>query len=553
MTKRLPASLKKRLQASLETLSAKEAGRLFVIYSHEADRKDIDIADYGPAKELEEALNAQVARSRGKPGEAEAVNRYNGFVFLTALFHELNFDFGPGFFMAGLLDAVQAKWKLFLLIQQDVTTETIRMIRDGFIDQPKPLSREEYDWLMEWSRNDALVDLGVAADGITHNIIGEQDEDEAYDALYDDIYQATYNALVEKIQAGELVGGESIFSNEIDSPLLIADGTIPAWAALRMVWRQYVIGRGLRIYDMADYAEFAPEMVDRIGGSDGDALDNDALQKLATDFYKDCRRRPWGKKGLVAKVAPDVLVKLLTQSPNPLLHRNAPDLGRVDWATFQKAEVAHDGEPFETGLAATVASLNQLDPDFRKGYDFTSSYYQEQFYPTANPDFARMSRDRLFRMMSILDTSRQPFTYDRKEEGMMTMSDLIGIKFLTPFEQKVADLRQANNSLASVKEAIRILSDRYFGGLPILLSGSRIFVQETEEALESANEALNQWLDRIQGFPWEIDTSDLRLGEPEIDQDLVDLLIKRFIDLARRRSRINEPEDVLFGGEVRHG
>ena len=133
------------------------------------------------------------------------------------------------------------------------------------------------------------------------------------------------------------------------------------------------------------------------------------------------------------------------------------------------------------------------------------------------------------------------------------MSDLIGIKFLTPFEQKVADLRQANNSLASVKEAIRILSDRYFGGLPILLSGSRIFVQETEEALESANEALNQWLDRIQGFPWEIDTSDLRLGEPEIDQDLVDLLIKRFIDLARRRSRINEPEDVLFGGEVRHG
>lgn len=541
-TKRLPASLKKKLQASLQSLSAKEAGRLYVIYSHEADRKDVDIVDYGPAKELKEALNAQVLRSRGKPEEREAVNRYNGVVFLADLFNEINYEAGMTMRMAFALDAVQVQGRVFLLIQQDLTTEAIRKIRQAFADQPKPLTREEYDWLMEWSRSDLPIDFDSAA-----SFIADPDLTGDYDATYDEVYHATYDALVEKLQAGELVGGESIFDNELDTSILITDGTIPAWAALRMVWRQYVKGRGLRIYDMADYADFAPEMVDRVGGTNGDALDGDALKKLVADFYKDCRRRPWGKKGLVAKVDPDVLVKLLTQSENPLLHRNAPDLGRVDWAIFQKTEVDDDGKPFETNFAATVASLNQLDADFRKGYDFTPGFYQEQFYPTDMPVIARMNRDRLFRMMARLDTTRQPFTFDRKEEGMISMSDFIGVKFLTPFEQMIADLRRQNNAFASLKEAMKILSDRYFGGLPILLESVELPMKKTEEALESANSMLNIWLDIIQTYPWEIDVSDLRPGEPEIDQEFVDLLIEKLINAARHKSKITESEALLLG------
>lgn len=541
-TKRLPASLKKKLQASLQSLSAKEAGRLYVIYSHEADRKDVDIVDYGPAKELKEALNAQVLRSRGKPEEREAVNRYNGVVFLADLFNEINYEAGMTMRMAFALDAVQVQGRVFLLIQQDLTTEAIRKIRQAFADQPKPLTREEYDWLMEWSRSDLPIDFDSAA-----SFIADPDLTGDYDATYDEVYHATYDALVEKLQAGELVGGESIFDNELDTSILITDGTIPAWAALRMVWRRYVKGRGLRIYDMADYADFAPEMVDRVGGTNGDALDGDALKKLVADFYKDCRRRPWGKKGLVAKVDPDVLVKLLTQSENPLLHRNAPDLGRVDWAIFQKTEVDDDGKPFETNFAATVASLNQLDADFRKGYDFTPGFYQEQFYPTDMPVIARMNRDRLFRMMARLDTTRQPFTFDRKEEGMISMSDFIGVKFLTPFEQMIADLRRQNNAFASLKEAMKILSDRYFGGLPILLESVELPMKKTEEALESANSMLNVWLDIIQTYPWEIDVSDLRPGEPEIDQEFVDLLIEKLINAARHKSKITESEALLLG------
>lgn len=546
MTKRLPAALKKKLQTSLESLSAKEAGRLYVIYAHEADRKDIDIVDYVPAKELQGAINSRIQRSRGKPEEIEAVNRYNGFVLLYTIFNEVNYESGLTWLFAFNLEAVQVQFKLFLLIQQDITTEAIRKIRGQFADQPKPLTREDYDWLMEWGRSDMLIDLSSAASFIDEEVAKEDDTEEFSEestVRYEDIY----DALVEKLQAGELVGGESIFDNELDNPILITDGTIPAWAALRMVWRRYVTGRGLRIYDMADYADFAPEMVDRVGGTNGDALDDDALQKLAVDFYKDCRRRPWGKKGLIAKADPDVLVKLLTQSQNPLLHRNAPDLGRVDWATFQKTEVDCDGEPFETDFAATVASLNRLKADFRKGYDFTSRIYQEYYYPSLDPDFARRNRARLFRMMARLDTTRQPFTFDRKEEGMMSVSDLIGVKFLTPFEQMVGELRQKNNQFAGFKRALEIIADRYFGGLPILLHFQETGVRKAEEALESANGILNAWLDDIQAYPWEIDVSDLRPGEPEIDQDFVDDIIDKFITLARKRCKSDEPETLLFG------
>lgn len=536
MTKRLPASLKKKLQASLESLSAKEAGRLYAIYAHEADRKGVELSDYGPIKELWEAFNVRVARSRGKPDEAEAVNCFNGLVLLTNLFVGINFDFGAHILMALASEAMQVKLTLFLLLQQDFTTEAIRRIREAFIEQPKPLTREEYDWLIQWNQSDHLIDLSSAASFID----GEGEDSDA------DTYSAIYDALAEKLRAGELVGGESIFDPELDSSVLISDGTIPAWAALRMVWRQYVASQGLRVYDLADYADFAPEMVDRVGDMDGEPLNPDALRKLAADFYKACRRRPWGKK-MVAKVDPDVLVQLLTQSSNPLLHRNAPDLGRVDWASFRRTERDRKGEPFEADLAATVTSLNALDPDFRKGYNFVSDYYREQFYPTEMPSFARAERARLFRMMAQLDTTRQPFTFDRKEEGMMTLSEFMGIKFATPFEQKVTELRKMNDQLASTQLALKILSDRYFGGLPVLLSDMETLLDSAEEAVRDANEVLNVWLDRLQTWPWEIDATELRPGEPEVDQVLVDELIEKAVMVARNRSRLTESEALLFG------
>jgi len=68
MTRRVPATLKKRLQANLENLTPKEAGRLLVIYANEALKKKSRVADYAPVKELFAAFDARVDKTRGKPG-----------------------------------------------------------------------------------------------------------------------------------------------------------------------------------------------------------------------------------------------------------------------------------------------------------------------------------------------------------------------------------------------------------------------------------------------------------------------------------------------------
>src|SRR5690606_17172298 len=101
------------------------------------------------------------------------------------------------------------------------TTEAVRRIRGLFIDQPKPLTREDYNWLMEWTHGDRLVDLSSAA-----SFIVEEDDIEAFSEESAARYDAIYNALAEKLRAGELVGGESIFDVELDSSILIRDGTI---------------------------------------------------------------------------------------------------------------------------------------------------------------------------------------------------------------------------------------------------------------------------------------------------------------------------------------
>ena len=57
---RLPTQLKKRLQANLEQLTAKEAGRLLLIYTREAEKKyaagQLKEDVYPPTKELWNAL-----------------------------------------------------------------------------------------------------------------------------------------------------------------------------------------------------------------------------------------------------------------------------------------------------------------------------------------------------------------------------------------------------------------------------------------------------------------------------------------------------------------
>jgi len=76
MTKRLSNALKKKLELSLTSLTARQAGRLFLIYSNEFFSNDETgiLTDYPPVVELQDAWDKRVKASLSKkPIEAETV------------------------------------------------------------------------------------------------------------------------------------------------------------------------------------------------------------------------------------------------------------------------------------------------------------------------------------------------------------------------------------------------------------------------------------------------------------------------------------------------
>lgn len=584
MTNRVPPQIKKRLQASLETLTAKEAGRLFAIYALEAEKKGKGLSEYPPANELIQAMEGRVAKSRGRPDEAKAVDRFNGFVLITRIWEIMNRGEGPGLMMAFAFDTYKVMAAILVLIQQDATTEMIRRIKADFIDGPSPVSVEEYDRLIEWAKTKDLYSINEAANTIREAADDRSPEEKAVafaairtetqrrldageislddlakelqeeeDGDDDPLFNAIYDDLVARLKAGELEGGEGVFAHELESPVLIEDGAIPAWVALRLTWSRYVGALGLRVFEYADVTEWAPAFVDQVGRRDGQALDDKELRKLAADFYKDCRRRPWGK-GLVAKPDLDDLVKLLTQSPNPFLHVKPFDFGRADWEAFRKTEPNSKGEPYESEPVATYGSLAQLDDQVRAGEDFGFGvgHMREKFYPVASVESTRRDRERLFAMMAKLDTTRQPFSFDRLEEGMMTMSELMGVKFLTPLENQVENLRRIDDQVAGWKAAIKAISDRYFGGLDILQKDMREILDQIDDNLATAKTVLSSWTHDLRRWPWDVDTSALEIGEPVADEDFVEDMVARIVNVARRESGVFDPEPKLFeeGGRL---
>ena len=126
-TRRLPATLKKRLQANLETLTPNEAGRLFLIYAHEAiDKKKTGVADYPPVKELFAAFDTRVKKARGTSSEQEAAKAINGFAFLVRLFETVNTE-GPHRFLSAAFDAFKVQTTTAIIMQQDAAGTVIQL------------------------------------------------------------------------------------------------------------------------------------------------------------------------------------------------------------------------------------------------------------------------------------------------------------------------------------------------------------------------------------------------------------------------------------------
>ena len=614
MTRRLPATLKKRLQANLETLTPLEAGRLALVYYHESTGKKIGITDYPPAKELFAAFNARFDRAKGKPNERETVAAYNGFRFLVGLIETINTE-APGRLLESAFDAYQAQTVAGMILQQDAAGQVIAHLTRTLVTQPQPLQPELYDQVVAWLNGDRLVMLSEVAAG---EVEGEEDDLNPWGDIPDD-FKATHienedpadpdlvylraaepirkawaeaqgdrlldafagdrsrldawietgelyadedavNArkdqivadLVVKLRAGELVGGQAVAHHpSLYTPVLIDAGRFPTWAALRILWRPFAESRDFRFDEDATVSTRFPGRADVIRDLKGRRLSPEELSELVAAFWKACRGRSWGKK-LPATTDADALADFLTWSPSFLLHLLAPDLGTVVFATWEQADghalLEGYDKPWVKGPAATAASLHAVIG----GHDWGENEIAgDRFFRNTTGNFFQHNESLAY-WLSLADRlmpRRQYFTYLRKEDeedGLLPMSAILGIELLTLLESTIAKYRQAADELANIKAALTVVSERYFGGMPVLTKYSSPELERAEKHLANTEKWLKGWIADL-NEDWNIDTTNLELGEPEVDKERVEFIVEKdWLRHARQKMNIKDETGLLW-------
>jgi len=183
MTKRLSNALKKKLELSLTSLTPRQAGRLFLIYSneyHESNPTD-GVWEYPPIKELADAWDKQVkaAKAKGGPIEEEAVAAYNGFMALTNLIKEANRIADSDLWRLYAIAISQGSVIDRLLLEDSYSDITRVLISQFTEDAPRPLSWEDYEKAAEWYEGYSTVDLEELANELT----GEYTRRQGYEIL----------------------------------------------------------------------------------------------------------------------------------------------------------------------------------------------------------------------------------------------------------------------------------------------------------------------------------------------------------------------------------
>ncbi len=184
MTKRLSNALKKKLELSLTSLTARQAGRLYLIYSHEwysSDQIGI-LGEYPPVAELLAAWGKRVQAAKAKRGDIETntIAAYNAFLTLTNIWREAN----------RLADS--DLWRLYTqalgqgsLIDQTLLRDSYSTIAATFIsqfteDNPRPLSWEDYEKAEAWYEGYSAEDLEELANELTGAYTRKKDFQELY-------------------------------------------------------------------------------------------------------------------------------------------------------------------------------------------------------------------------------------------------------------------------------------------------------------------------------------------------------------------------------------
>jgi hypothetical protein len=343
-----------------------------------------------------------------------------------------------------------------------------------------------------------------------------------------------YDHLVALLEAGELEGGLAVSLRNSYNEVLLEAGTIPAWAALRAVWGDWLYDHGFRLHDTAVIHPKAFDGVMTVYRlEDGEDLTDDDLAAVAGDFLADCKKRPWGRNLAAPKsVDLDALGFFLPTVETPLLAGEAPDLGRVDWEAFRKSEEAAilgDGEPYPV---ATVGSLKAKVA----GYG-DRTFVLEDYYPTDKAEERRRDLAVTVRLLNSMRVSHRAFT-SPKHEDLTGLAGFLGVDFSTPLEQAVAFLGQVFGDLATFRRTYDLLSEEYFGGLPLLSDHTRENLDLADVVLSTAEDRLADWLKTLEGPLWNVDTTSLKLVKADVDEDEVRQEVDNIVELVMIRAEL---------------
>lgn len=582
-TFRIPGQLKRKLEASLESLTPREAARLRLIYTYEAFRKGEGREVYPPIQELDDAWKKRVEKARVK-GDLKEVEKYKAYHFLAILAEKAT-EAATTFLLALIVDAVPAIRNLQTLLMIESFSTVMTTIVETFDEGvPWPVAPDVYDRVVKWIEDDMLLDVDEGVNEVFENWLHENftllevpaafvkanaDPDEGeteairrqwvaaegkdkvlreyfkgspdlldewlqmggyadvsqvdYDAKWEEIREAFYGM----IQAGQLVACDAVFmSGAAEEAIPLVDGKLPVWAVLRYVWASW-------LYDNQCQATQVPiPTPGTVHGRhpvsrwrDGSAVEGEALVALVVALVEDCRSRPWG---MGIKPSSDIdfprLAAFLTEDVYTTIAQAAPDLGLVDFEVVKTSE--RRPRELEAMTAVTIGSLKRVDARFDDWGDF----YRSQFYPTT--DHERRAKTLAF-VFELLQRAQGV----KRNLGAVFLRDDLSLDALFP-EDFVTGLRrdfkaigEGFRGLEEWRIAFKRLSDDYFGRLPLVHSALTKIEQNFESELTSAEETLDRWLKQFP--PRYYDVSSLRLTKPAPREETV----KQLVDIVLRQTR----------------
>lgn len=557
MTRTIPRNLKKKLQASLENLTPRQAGRLFLILFHEADKKGVPVRDYKPLDEVDEACWRQVETASKKGYEAQAQRHYRGYLFLRNLVHTTN-QVGFNRILDLLTFAYRVSDTLGRLLVADLMSDLAHQAEDKLRDLPWPVTPEEYgqivaysqetqpltpeevvEWIVEpWAEEELGDEYYVdTAFGLAHNpdrrffiplfetpelrqawvadqgdkllqevFAGNRDDLEAWVELGGFIRDADRKAKEAKeeevvarldalVEAGDIEAKPTAYLTGCYGNAPIVDGAIPAWAALLHVWAGWLYDRGLRIRE--DF-EIDPRTIAGVFPvyrlEDGEDLPGDDLAAVAGDFLTYCKKRPWGRP-LPAPKSVDLaaLGLFLTSESHPIQAAKAPDLGRVDWEVFRQAE-GDDGRLSEPVTVVRIGDLKAKAEALGTTPDvFSSTWIEEAFYPTDKPEDHR--RKLKYLLKPIREGQIKKIHVPRMGETK-PVGDIVGEEFAGTLLQVSSHLFTVKIETETLKLVLRMVSDEYFDGLPVLAQEPAKRLAHLEEVVGEAYDDLRTWVRR---------------------------------------------------------